>query len=231
MCRGRRYTDANIGRVLDELDDSPFAQNTVVALWGGARLPPPTSTPPAFGLSPSSCADHGYALGDNDEWAKQTNFEHATHIPFMISAPGIAPGRSDVLVEEVGELDTFSFCRLKSPESCSLCSSESICARSLPDSGRAVDDACRGRPDERPGVPWRHAGEPRNSAVHGRQQPRAADAIAEQPLGARGVVAVPTRSLVLRLPGCASRGLGRGVLQVRRADRAIRRQEPADHGL
>ena len=64
--------------------------------------------------------DHGYALGDNDEWAKQvrkmprwpmhslnfimhrgqlaspntpfsrqTNFEHATRIPFMIHVPGL----------------------------------------------------------------------------------------------------------------------------------------------
>ena len=50
------YTDSNIGRVLTALDESPFAKETVIALWG----------------------DHGYALGDNDEWAKQTNFEHAT---------------------------------------------------------------------------------------------------------------------------------------------------------
>ena len=46
MCRGRRYTDANIGRVLDELDDSPFAQNTVIALWGGARPPHPADKHP-----------------------------------------------------------------------------------------------------------------------------------------------------------------------------------------
>ena len=42
-----------------------------------------------------------YALGDNAEWAKQTNFEHATHIPFMISVPGLAPGVSHALVEEI----------------------------------------------------------------------------------------------------------------------------------
>jgi hypothetical protein len=29
------YTDSNIGRVLTALDTSPFAQDTVVALWGG----------------------------------------------------------------------------------------------------------------------------------------------------------------------------------------------------
>ena len=35
------YTDSNIGRVLTALDESPFAKETVIALWG----------------------DHGYALG------------------------------------------------------------------------------------------------------------------------------------------------------------------------
>ena len=79
------YTDANIGLVLDALHASPFANSTIVALWG----------------------DHGYALGDNDEWAKQTNFEHATHIPFMISVPGLAPGVSHALVEEVDLLPTL----------------------------------------------------------------------------------------------------------------------------
>lgn len=35
------YTDANIGRVLDALDSSPFAKNTVIALWGMEMLPLP----------------------------------------------------------------------------------------------------------------------------------------------------------------------------------------------
>ena len=59
------FTDANIGRVLAALQASGQADNTVVALWG----------------------DHGYALGDNALWAKQTEFEHATHIPFIMRAP------------------------------------------------------------------------------------------------------------------------------------------------
>ena len=50
------YTDANVGEVLGALDASKFANNTIIVLWG----------------------DHGYQLGDNDEWAKQDNFEHAT---------------------------------------------------------------------------------------------------------------------------------------------------------
>jgi iduronate 2-sulfatase len=54
-----------------------------------------------------TAGDHGYALGDNAEFAKQTNFEHATHIPFMISVPGLAPGISHALVEEVDLFPTL----------------------------------------------------------------------------------------------------------------------------
>jgi len=79
------YTDSNIGRVLDALAGSPFADNTVIALWG----------------------DHGYALGDNAEWAKQTNFEHATRIPFMVHVPGKAAGITHALVEEVDLFPTL----------------------------------------------------------------------------------------------------------------------------
>lgn len=45
--------------------------------------------------------DHGYQLGDNNLWAKQTNFEQGTHIPFIVHVPGMAPGVSDALVEAV----------------------------------------------------------------------------------------------------------------------------------
>lgn len=72
------YTDANISRVLDAFGASPFANGTVTALWG----------------------DHGHQLGDNNMWAKQTNFQQETHFPFMVHVPGMAPGVSDALVEE-----------------------------------------------------------------------------------------------------------------------------------
>ena len=36
---------------------------------------------------------------DDDEWAKQDNFEHATRIPFMMAGPGVPAGhREDALV-------------------------------------------------------------------------------------------------------------------------------------
>ncbi len=61
------YVDAQIGRVLEELDRLGFAANTIIVLWG----------------------DHGWHLGDHGMWSKHTNYEEATHIPLLIVAPGI----------------------------------------------------------------------------------------------------------------------------------------------
>ncbi len=74
------YMDAQLGRVLDELDRLGLAANTIVVLWG----------------------DHGWHLGDHGMWCKHTNYEQATHIPLIIRAPGVTkPGRTSALVETV----------------------------------------------------------------------------------------------------------------------------------
>jgi arylsulfatase A-like enzyme len=62
------YTDAMIGRVLDELDRLGLTDNTIVVLWG----------------------DHGWKLGEHGMWAKHTNFELDTRVPLIISAPRMA---------------------------------------------------------------------------------------------------------------------------------------------
>ncbi|RHW19314.1 DUF4976 domain-containing protein [Sphingomonas gilva] len=69
---GVTYVDAQIGKVLDELDRSGLAKNTIVVLWG----------------------DHGYHLGDHGIWTKHTNFEQATHIPLIFAGPGIRGGNA-----------------------------------------------------------------------------------------------------------------------------------------
>ena len=70
LIRGYRaatsYVDAQVGRVMDELDRLNLRDKTIVVLWG----------------------DHGYHLGRNGEWNKHTNFEAATHAPLIISYPG-----------------------------------------------------------------------------------------------------------------------------------------------
>ena len=75
------YTDAQIGRVLDELERLGLRDNTIVILWG----------------------DHGFQLGDHGLFCKHTNFEKAVRSTLMLAAPGQRrPGsRADGFVEFV----------------------------------------------------------------------------------------------------------------------------------
>jgi iduronate 2-sulfatase len=57
--------DAQLGKVLDGLEETGFADNTIVVLWG----------------------DHGYHLGDHGVWTKHTNYEQAVRIPIIIRTP------------------------------------------------------------------------------------------------------------------------------------------------
>ncbi len=78
------FTDNDVGRLLDALDASPYKDNTIVVLW----------------------TDHGFHLGERDHWEKFTLWERSTHVPLMISAPGVTtPGaRCD---EPVSTLDVY----------------------------------------------------------------------------------------------------------------------------
>ncbi len=72
------FIDAQIGRLLDELEQLGIADNTIIVLWG----------------------DHGWQLGEHGFWCKHTNFEVATRAPLLIVAPGVAGGQvSHRLVE------------------------------------------------------------------------------------------------------------------------------------
>ena len=64
------YVDAQIGRVLDALESSPYASNTVVMLWG----------------------DHGYHLGEKNIFQKDTLWDRSALTPLIIKAPGMAAG-------------------------------------------------------------------------------------------------------------------------------------------
>ena len=59
------FTDAQVGRLLDALDKSPHANNTIVVLF----------------------SDHGFHLGEKERWAKQSLWERSTRVPLIISVP------------------------------------------------------------------------------------------------------------------------------------------------
>ncbi len=66
------YADAMMGRVLDALWNSPYADNTIIVLW----------------------SDNGYHLGEKKYWAKHTLWERTTNVPFFWAGPGIPKGKT-----------------------------------------------------------------------------------------------------------------------------------------
>jgi iduronate 2-sulfatase len=82
------YMDAQLGRVLDELDASGLATRTIIVLWG----------------------DHGWHLGDHGWWCKHSNYEQANRIPLLISAPGVVKSgsRTSALAETVDLYPTLA---------------------------------------------------------------------------------------------------------------------------
>ena len=81
------FADAQIGKLLDALDRTGLAENTIVVFW----------------------SDHGYHLGEKTLWAKTSNFELDARVPMIVALPdalrGSAAGsggqRTDALVELV----------------------------------------------------------------------------------------------------------------------------------
>ena len=61
------FVDAQVGRILDHLDRTGLAQNTIVVFT----------------------SDHGYHLGEHGHWQKQTLFDNATRVPLIFTYPGI----------------------------------------------------------------------------------------------------------------------------------------------
>lgn len=90
------YTDAQVGRLLRELDRLGLRDETIIILWG----------------------DHGWKLGEHGSWCKHTNFENDTHAPLVISVPGMEnlKLRTKALVEYVDIFPSLSeLCTLPIP--------------------------------------------------------------------------------------------------------------------
>ena len=65
------FTDAQIGRLLDAFDSSPYKDNTIIVFW----------------------TDHGWHLGEKQHWRKFALWERATKTPMVIVAPGVTKSR------------------------------------------------------------------------------------------------------------------------------------------
>ena len=78
------YADAQVGRLLEQLEKSGAKKDTIVVLWG----------------------DHGWHLGEHAVWGKHTLFEESLRSPLIVTYPGIQkPGKSTGSMVET--LDLF----------------------------------------------------------------------------------------------------------------------------
>lgn len=91
------YMDAQIGKVLEALEKSPAASNTIILF----------------------VADHGYHIGEHSLWGKTSDFEFDAHVPLMISAPGASQRgkKTAALAELVDVFPTLvELCGLPQPK-------------------------------------------------------------------------------------------------------------------
>ncbi len=65
------FVDHYIGEVLKTLENSSYANNTIVVLWG----------------------DHGYHIGEKNRFAKHSLWEETSRVPLMIKSPGGVKGQ------------------------------------------------------------------------------------------------------------------------------------------
>ena len=80
------YVDAQIGRVLRQLDALGLTENTIIVF----------------------CGDHGFHLGEHGWWGKHTLFDVALRSPLIVSVPGHAQDtKTDALVELVDIFPTL----------------------------------------------------------------------------------------------------------------------------
>lgn len=89
------YMDAQVGKVLDALQDAGLADTTIVIFT----------------------SDHGYHLGEHDFWAKVSLHDESAMVPLIISVPGEQPAVCHSFVELIDLYPTVAnLCGLKIPK-------------------------------------------------------------------------------------------------------------------
>ncbi len=91
------FADAQVGRILDALDETGLSENTIIVFT----------------------SDHGYHMGEHAYWQKTTLFENAARVPLIIAGPGVeAAGQSTSMPVEM--LDIYptvaDLCGLRAPK-------------------------------------------------------------------------------------------------------------------
>ena len=83
------YVDAQIGYMIDALEEQGIRENTIIIVWG----------------------DHGWHLGDMGVWGKATNYEIATRVPLILWTPDMEKenrgAKTDALVELIDMYPTL----------------------------------------------------------------------------------------------------------------------------
>ena len=80
------YIDAQIGRLMETLEESDLAENTIVILWG----------------------DHGWNLGEHTLWCKHSTFKNALRVPLIVKSPwDKANQHSSALIEYIDVFPTM----------------------------------------------------------------------------------------------------------------------------
>ncbi|MEH0152941.1 sulfatase [Limibacter armeniacum] len=91
------FADWNVGRVIEALDNSAYADNTIVIIW----------------------SDNGFHCGEKDHWGKFMLWEQSTRVPMFVRYPKMK-NAGKVCTKPVSLVDIYptliEYCQLQSPE-------------------------------------------------------------------------------------------------------------------